>query len=116
MSMLGSDAVNIYNSFTLNTEERKDFTVVMKKFEELFAHKIGITFERYVFNKMIQNEHEPFHEFSTRLKNQAKKFEFGSLLDILIRDNIAVSIHSDEVREKLLEKAEVKLEDTIKSM
>ncbi|XP_055914083.1 uncharacterized protein K02A2.6-like [Eupeodes corollae] len=114
MSVLGPDAVDIYNSFTLTSEESKNLTVLTTKFEEHFAPKISITFERYVFNKMIQNEEEPFDDFFTRIKNQAKKCEFGTLLDSLIRDKIVVSIHSDAIREKLLEKAEVSLDDTVK--
>lgn len=114
MSAIGLDAIDVYNSFTLTEQEKKNCTVIQKKFEEHFNPKVSLTFERYTFNKIIQNEGETFEEFLTKIKNQGKKCEFNDLLDSLLRDKIVIGINSNTVREKLLAEDDLSLDKAIK--
>ncbi|XP_075157939.1 uncharacterized protein LOC142231205 [Haematobia irritans] len=114
MSSIGADAVNVFNSFSLGPEEKKDIKIIEQRFEDYFAPKISVTFERYKFNTLYQNEGETFEEYFTKIKNQAKKCEFGQIEDSLLRDKIVVGIGNDSVREKLLSEDDIDLAKAIK--
>ncbi|XP_062526842.1 uncharacterized protein K02A2.6 [Bombyx mori] len=102
MSIIGPDAIDIYNSFNLNTIDEQKLSIIIGKFEEYFAPKNNISFERYVFFKIEQHEDESFNEFITRIKTQANKCEFGTLLEEMLKDKIVFGIKSTQIREKLL--------------
>ncbi|KAJ8707826.1 hypothetical protein PYW07_011503 [Mythimna separata] len=102
MAVIGPDAIEIYNSFNLSDENKNNLQIIKDKFKEYFAPKTNISFERYVFFKIVQNEDEQFNEFLTRIKTQASKCEFDNLLDEMIKDKIVFGIQSNQVREKLL--------------
>ncbi|CAH2108120.1 unnamed protein product [Euphydryas editha] len=73
MAVIGSDAIEIFNSFNLRDEDQNNLQIIKGKFKEYFAPKTNISFERYIFNKIEQNEDEQFYEFLTRIKTQAKE-------------------------------------------
>ena len=64
--------------------------------------KANVTFERYTFNQLVQQEGEHIDEFVTKVKAKAKKCEFLELEESLIKDRIVIGVRSDLVREKLL--------------
>lgn len=101
MSIIGPDAIDIYNSFNLNTIDEQKLSIIIGKFEEYFAPKNNISFERYVFFKIEQHEDESFNEFITRIKIQANKCEFGTLLEEMLKDKIVFGIKSTQIREKI---------------
>ncbi|CAG4931717.1 unnamed protein product [Colias eurytheme] len=102
MAVIGPDAIEIFNSFNLVDAEKNDIEIIKNKFKEYFAPKKNISFERYVFFKIEQNEDEVFNEFLIKIKTQASKCEFNNLLDEMIKDKIVFGIRSNQVREKLL--------------
>lgn len=102
MAIIGPDAIEIYNNFNLSDADKNRLEVIKEKFKEYFAPKTNISFERYIFFKIEQNEDEQFNEFLTRIKTQASKCEFGTLLDEMLKDKIVFGIKSSQVREKLL--------------
>lgn len=50
MSMLGYEAITIFNSFSLKETEKKNFKTVLKHFVDYFLPKTNLTYERYIFN------------------------------------------------------------------
>ncbi|XP_025833925.1 uncharacterized protein K02A2.6-like [Agrilus planipennis] len=102
MAVIGPDAIEIYNSFNLSEVETDNLQVIKDRFKEYFAPKTNISFERYIFFKIEQNEDEQFNEFLTRIKTQAGKCEFDNLCDEMLKDKIVFGIRSNQVREKLL--------------
>lgn len=92
MAAIGSDAAAIYNTFGLTEAEQKDIKIIEKKFEDHFSPQANVIFERFTFNEMTQQEGECFDEFLTKIKTQAKKCDYGSLMDSLIRDKIVTGI------------------------
>lgn len=115
MTAIGSEAAAIYNTFGLDDQEQINVKVIEKKFEEYFMPKSNVIFERYTFNEMTQNDGESFDEFLTKIKTQAKKCEYGELVDSLIRDKIVTGIRSKAVREKLLPNGKLTLDEAIET-
>ncbi|XP_072935055.1 uncharacterized protein [Epargyreus clarus] len=113
MAVIGPDAIEIYNSFNLKDEEKNNLKIIKERFSDYFAPKTNISFERYIFFKIEQNEDEHFKEFLTRIKTQASKCEFDNLLEEMLKDKIVFGIRSSQVREKLLTEDKLDLEKTI---
>lgn len=100
MSAIGYSAIQIYNSFPETSNEKLE--LVKEKFERYFTPKLNITFERYKFHKIVQNEGETIDEYITRLRLQAQNCEFEKLTDSLLRDQLILGVRSDTLRTKLL--------------
>ncbi|XP_048005105.1 uncharacterized protein K02A2.6-like [Leguminivora glycinivorella] len=113
MAVIGPDAIEIYDGFNLNETDKVNIKIIKQKFTEYFAPKTNISFERYIFYKIEQNEDEPFNDFMTRIKTQAIKCDFGSLLDEMLKDKIVFGIKSTQIREKLLTEDELTLTKAI---
>lgn len=90
MATIGPDAITIFNTFGLTDEEQKDIQVIKTKLTEYFSPKSNITYERYAFNKMSQGSDETFTEFLTKIKAQAKKYDFGTLINSFLKDKIVI--------------------------
>lgn len=68
MTIIGPDAITIFNTFALSQEEQKNIDTIINKFETYFTPKVNLTYERYTFNKMKQEETGNFSEFLTKIK------------------------------------------------
>lgn len=88
MAVIGPEAIEIYNSFNLSDADKNILQNIKNRFKEYFAPKTNVSFERYIFFKIEQNEDEQFNEFLTRIKTQASKCEFDNLLDEMLKDKI----------------------------
>lgn len=94
MAIIGPEAIRIYNTFVLSSSDQKNLNRIMSLFEAHFTPKRNTTYERYIFNQIIQEDLEPFDEFLTRAKNQINKCEFGALRDGLLADRIVVGVRN----------------------
>ncbi|UYV65238.1 K02A2.6-like [Cordylochernes scorpioides] len=101
MASIGQLAQKIYKTFKLNEGEENKLQELEGKFNEYFTPKLNYTVERYQFNN-IKQCNEPFKEFLTKVKLQAKKCKFDQMEDELIKDRIVIGIQNNDVREKLL--------------
>ncbi|XP_063361440.1 uncharacterized protein LOC134658236 [Cydia amplana] len=113
MACIGPDAVVIYNTFNLTSDEQLQLQTIKDKFTKHFTPKINESYERYIFNTIIQKEGQPFDEFLTELKSKVKNCAYGTVEDSLIRDRIVVGVRSDSLREKLLAEQDLTLQKTI---
>ncbi|CAA9998761.1 unnamed protein product, partial [Nesidiocoris tenuis] len=102
MTVIGQEAIAIYDSFKLTESEKTDLKVIKQRFNNYFTPKINKTYERLVFNRMMQKPHQSFDEFLTEAINQANRCAFGALRDEFICDKIVIGILDDDVRKSLL--------------
>ncbi|KAJ8884063.1 hypothetical protein PR048_015920 [Dryococelus australis] len=115
MTIIAQDAAKIYNIFKLTEKEENDIEIIKEKFYACFSPKAYLTYERYIFNKMVQVEGQsPFDEFPTAIINQGKKCEFQELSDGLLCDKIVVGINSDTVQERLLAEGKLTFNQAVK--
>lgn len=113
MVSLGPDVITIFNNFQLTDEEKIDLKILKKKFADYFNPKKNITFERYTFNNMRQEDGELFEEFYLKITKQSKNCEFGNLNDDLLRDKIVIGVKDSNLRTKLLIEQNLDLEKTV---
>jgi transposase InsO family protein len=102
MTCIGMDAIDIFESFELSEAEKLNLEVIKTKFTNYFTPTKSVTFERFIFNGIAQDEGEKVLEFIARIKIQADKCDFGALKDELVRDRIVVGIRDKKVQKTLL--------------
>ena len=103
MSAVGKQGVHIFNAFKYNEgESAEKYDDVIKKFQDYCMPKRNVTYERFVFNQMVQEPGESADSFVTRLNNQAKYCEFESLETSLVKDRIVVGCTDARVKGRML--------------
>ena len=113
---IGQEARDIFNTWTLAQNEEDKPDVLFEKFEEYFKPKKNLTVLRHKFNSRIQGATETADQFITDLKLLSLDCEYGALREEMIRDRLVVGIFSEEVKEKLLQEAELSLDDAVKTI
>lgn len=94
---MGSKANDILQAFKLTNEQQKTYVTVKEKFDAYYVAKKTKTYARAVFNQRVQKERESADDFITDLHTLAKKCEYGTLEDELIRDRIIAGMRDSEL-------------------
>ena len=102
MSVIGPEAIDIFNSFGLSDADKINLDLINTKFKNYFEPKINVSYERFMFYKIVHTDDEPFDEFLTRIKTQASTCSFSTLLKDMLKDKIVFGIKSSLIRERLL--------------
>ena len=114
LSCLGSDCIEIFNSFQYeNDGEDKQFDIVMKKFEEYCVPKTNIVFERHVFFSKLQDPSEGTEAFVTTLNNLSASCEFGGLREELVLAQLVRGVKDEAVRMRLLREEKLTLKKAV---
>jgi len=76
---------------------------------------VNVTYERYVFNRRVQESGERFDVFLGDVRRLARSCHFTAVEDSMIRDRIVVGIRDDSkpARHKLLQIRDLTLAKTI---
>ena len=114
LTIIGKEAVNIFNTFKWNSEEEKEnITKVIEKFDEYCIPRKNLTYERYVFNTRKQNDTENIDDYVTSLKLLASNCEYGAIEESLIKDMLVLGVNDKKLRENMLLDPDLSLEKAI---
>ncbi|KAJ8029368.1 hypothetical protein HOLleu_28746 [Holothuria leucospilota] len=86
--VIGQEGRDIYNTITVYDNENNKIDVLFKKLEDYCKPKQNVTVERSKFNTRNQGPSESIDQYVTELRFIAKKCQFTTLEDELIRDCI----------------------------
>lgn len=109
LHLAGQEAIDVYNTFDLTAEDKKDYDKLVQAFEAYCLPQSNETFERYVFRNRTQAEGEPFEQFYRDLQLKSKTCNFDNLRESMLRDQIVYGTSSKTLREKLLAKKDLTL-------
>ncbi|XP_076830306.1 uncharacterized protein LOC143476162 isoform X2 [Brachyhypopomus gauderio] len=112
-TVAGRAALDVYNTFVFTEEEKDNYEVVMKKFEEYCTPRKNETYERYVFRNRLQKESESFEQYVTDLRLKSQSCNFEALRDSMIRDQIVIGVQDNKIRMQLLKETKLTLEKAI---
>ena len=98
---MGPKAENIMLGFTLTEEQAKDYTVVLKCFNDYYLPKRNVIYERTQFNQRVQLPQETCDSFITDLYKLVDTCEYGGMKDELLRDRIIAGMSDSKLSEKL---------------
>lgn len=103
MLWAGEKGRNIYSTWNLTAEEKKNLLTHYDKFKNYCKPKSNKIYSRYIFKSRTQEAEEPFEQFVTDLKLLFKECGYDETVhDDMIRDHIVFGIKSSKVREKLI--------------
>ncbi|KAG8185357.1 hypothetical protein JTE90_005484 [Oedothorax gibbosus] len=112
MSAIGQEVLSIYNTFPKET--KTDLKSLKEQFKNYFTPKANVTYERFIFNQVVQGASQAFEEFYTDLLTKSQSCEFGTLKDSLIKDRIVIGVYSDSDRGHLLSVDDLTLDAAVK--
>jgi len=104
LACIGTQAYEVFQSMDFATEgDRADIEKVIEAFERHCVGEVNITYERYVFNRRVQDVGETFESFLSDLRKLVRSCEYATLEESIIRDRIVIGIRDDATRRKLLQ-------------
>lgn len=112
LSLLGREGVKIYETFVFAAAaDAKKIEPVLYHFSDYLAPLKSEVFDRFRFNKRIQQPGEPFDTWLVELRSMVKSCNYGTdaVVNSILRDQIVLGVASDHIREKSLYEAGLSL-------
>ena len=91
LACIGTEAYELFQSMEFAAAaDREDLDKVVEAFQRHCIGEVNVTYERYIFNRRMQDVAETFDTFVADLRRLAKSCEFGALEESIIRDRIVI--------------------------
>ena len=94
---------------TLKGNDTDQYNSMCEKLDQYFKLKKSITYERYIFMNIKQNEEESTVSFVTRLRKQVEYCAFPDIAEA-VKDQFISACHSIKLKQKLLKDKEINIE------
>ena len=115
LTVIGEDGREVHSTFRDWAQDGDDRRIlpVLKKFAEYCQPQKNVPFERYKFNKRMQESGEPYEQYKTALRKLSEACEFDTITpNEILRDRLIFGIHDTKVRERLLRENNLTLAKT----
>ena len=114
LTVIGEEAREVFSTFAWTTaDDSAKIMPVLKKFEEYCQPCKNVPFERYRFNRRVQEPGETYDQYRTALLKIAEGCEFQMITqDEILRDRLVFGIRDNKAKERLLRKSKLTLVDT----
>lgn len=103
MLWVGEKGRNLFSTWTLTDEQKKQKQTYFTKFEEFCKPKSNQIYARFRLKSRTQADTESFDQFVTELRLLAKDCGYGNREDEMVRDHLVFGIKSTKIREKLIQ-------------
>ena len=114
LTCIGVEALETYKGLEwANEDEKVDIDIVLEKLETFYVGATNVIYERYNFNRRVQEPSESFEAYVVALRALAKSCNYGQLTDDFIRDRIVVGVRENSLRKKLLQTRDLTLRNCI---
>ena len=113
LSCIGADAYDVFQGMVLADDARSDIDEVIRAFDTYCIGETNTTYERYLFNRRVQEASEPFDGFVTELRRLIRSCDYGQLEDSILKDRIVIGVRDDATRRKMLQTRKLELNQAI---
>jgi len=114
LACVGTDAYELFQTFVFeNDADREDIDKIVEAFERHCVGEVNETYERYLFNRRVQETSEAFDTFVADLRRMSRSCAYGDLEDSILRDRIVIGIRDDATRKKLLQVRKLDLKHAV---
>ncbi|KAK9685184.1 hypothetical protein QE152_g38241 [Popillia japonica] len=100
LNLIGEEAVDLFNTFNLTADEKKDIDKIINAFENYIQPR-------------NQTENKTFDVFLKDIKRLADMCEFGTEKENMIRDRVVIGIKNREEQERLLRMPNLNLAEAV---
>ena len=111
--VLATDAFELFQTLQVSDADAKKIDKVIDALTKHFVGETNVTYERYVFNRRMQESGELFDIFFADLRKLVRTCDYGTLEDSILRDRIVVGVRDDANRKKLLQTRNLDLKQAI---
>ena len=104
LTVIGEEARDVYSTFSDWAEADDDQKIqpVLKKLGEYCEPRRNIPFERYRYNRRVQEQGETYDQYRTALRKIAEGCDFDTITpEEILRDRLLFGIRDNKVRETL---------------
>ena len=109
---LEDDALEAYNTFQLGTEATIE--EILARFDKFIIGEVNETYERFNFNKRVQESGEKFEIFYTELQRLLSTCNYcESCKESILKDRIVMGINDSNLQKDLLKIRNLSLQMTI---
>ena len=115
LTVIGEEAREVYATFTdwADADAKTKIKPVLEKFEAYCKPRKNIPFERYRFNRRVQEPGETYDQYRTALRQLVEGCDFATITpNELLRDRLVFGIRDAKARERLLRESKLTLEKT----
>ena len=114
LTVIGEEAREVFSTFVWTTDgDSAKITPVLDKFATYCQPCKNIPFERYRFNRRMQEPGESYDQYSTALRKLAEGCDFAHITsEEILRDRLVFGISDNKVRERLLRESMLTLAKT----
>ena len=115
LTVIGEEAREVYATFNdwENDGDEKKIKPVLKKFGEYCEPCKNVPFERFKFNRRVQEPGETYDQYRTALRKLADSCNFEEITpEEILRDRLIFGIRDNKVRERLLRETKLSLDKT----
>ena len=112
LTVIGEDGREVYSTLRDWAQDGDDRRIVpvLRKFAEYCQPRKNVPFERYKFNKRMQESGESYEQYKTTLRKLSEACEFDTITpNEILRNRLIFGIHDTKVREKLLRETNLTL-------
>ena len=106
---MGVNAVDVLATTNISDDDKKNYSKVVKKFNEYFKVRKNTIFERANFNLASQLADKTVEQFITRLHQMADNCDFGNMRSEMIWDRLVIGIRDQQLSELLQMEPELTL-------
>ena len=115
LTVIGEEARDVFSTFTGWEDEgdKAKIKAVLAKFAQYCQPRKNIPFERYRFNRRMQEPGESYDQYRTALRKLAESCDFQTVTpEELLRDRLVFGIKDAKARERLLRESNLTLAKT----
>ena len=98
---IGSEANDLLPSLGLSDEDTKSLKKIQEAYEKYCSPKRNVIFQRFIFEKRNQKEHETLEEFINEVRTLATTCEFDNHEE-RIRDRLIFGLIDSNLRDKIM--------------
>ena len=113
LNAIGKEGRRLFNSFSFNRREDKNFEVIIMKFDDYVNPFKNIYFERFKIMQRRQYAEESVDQFVTELKIMAKSCEYNNLESSMILSHLIFGLKDKNLQATLLQQKSLNLESAI---
>ena len=113
---IGDEAYRVHDNLPVpvKSESEDDYTVTLRQLRDHFVPKVNVIVERFTFRQRAQHSHESTSDYVAALRGLARRCNFATMEEEMIRDQVVEKTVHHSLRQRLLQEQDLDLEKLLR--